>query len=956
MSESPCGPTAVCPVTAEYPDSVGVHQLFESQVRRSPESIAATDGDDALTYRALNARANEFARSLLANGVGAGHVVALLLDRSLPCLVALLGVLKSGAAYVPLDTALPTKLLAYILSDSGASCLVTDSATRALLEDIDTSALVVVDADGPPTRPGDDTDLNLPVDPDALVYSIYTSGSTGVPKGVMVHHRGLTNYICWARKQYLSPGIECFALYSSLAFDLTVTSIFVPLVAGASIRVYADQGDDAHILGRVVAEGRADFLKLTPAHLELIGPSALAGSRLEVLVLGGEQLEVRLAAAAHEALGGRVAIYNEYGPTEAVVGCMVHRYDPTTDLQGGGAVPIGVGIDNTRIYLLDQALRPVERGAVGQIHVGGDGVTLGYKGIPEKTAAQFIADPFSRPGERLYATGDLARVDDRGEVVFLRRMDLQVKLNGYRVELDGVENVLRDHPDVEDCVAASSAMTTHGADERRSYCVRCGLASNFPNTHFTPQGVCNHCQAFASYRSVVDAYFGEMDDLRAIVDDMKRRCHPQYDCVVSLSGGKDSTYALCRMVELGARVLAFTLDNGYLSSGAKENIDRAVSRLGVAHRYVSTPHMNAIFVDSLKRHSNVCNGCFKTIYTFAINLAHEVGLEHVVMGLSKGQLFETRLPALFRASTYDDDVFEQSLVDARKIYHRIDDAANRLLDTSCVHDEAIIESIRFVDFYRYCHVSRERMCEHIEERVGWKRPNDTGRSTNCLLNDVGIYVHNAERRYHNYSLPYSWDVRMGHISRDEALTELDDERIIDVESVEALLQELGYAMNHSGGEGRAGAQLVAYYVSNRAIPANALRRFVGERLPAYMVPSAFVRLDSIPLTPNGKVNRRALPRPDVRAPAAASTASEPMTPVQTKLAELWKEALDIEEVGVHDDFFELGGHSLPALMLLFKIDRHFGTVISIAEFSNVPTISGLSSLLERAGAASGSDQ
>jgi amino acid adenylation domain-containing protein len=907
-----------------------------------PTAIAVVMGDQSMTYQELNAKANALAGYLRSTGLREGECVAVFMDRSPSCLVALLAVLKAGGSYVPIDLSLPPKRIAYILSDS--------DATRVLTDGVGQPRMVELGASVPPTLQvekllvelvGTDN-LDIPVDPQRAAYCIYTSGSTGAPKGVMVQHRAFMNYICWAKKQYVTPDIKTFALYSSLSFDLTITSIFVPLVSGGVVRVYPERESNLHPLSEVIADNQVDLIKLTPAHLSLLADADLSSSHLKTLILGGEDLKAAQAATVHKKLGGRARIYNEYGPTETVVGCMIYRFDPERDSEG--SVPIGVGIDNVALYLLNGALEPVAPGDVGEIYVGGDSVSLGYKGKPDQTDASFIKTPFAL-GKRLYATGDLARINEDGQMVFLGRRDHQIKLRGYRIELGEIENALLSFPGIDSCVVDSTKSSTSDTSSGLQHCVKCGLASNFPNTTYSGDGVCNHCAAFEKYKGVISDYFKTMDDLNVVIDEMKRSNHPHYDCIVSFSGGKDSTYALCQMVELGARVFAFTLDNGYISDSAKRNIELVVSRLGIEHRYLSTEHMSEIFVDSLKRHSNVCNGCFKAIYTFAINLARELGVSHVVMGLSKGQLFETRLSALFRTSSFDNEAFERSLVDARKIYHRIDDAVSRRLEMSCAQNDEIIESTRFVDFFRYCHASREDMYAYIEKKVGWKRPADTGRSTNCLLNDVGIYVHNKERGFHNYSLPYSWDVRMGHVSRPDALKELDDFNDIDVANVESILAELGYTLNQNI-VGSAEAQLVAYYVSAQELPASDLRQFLAASLPEYMVPKFFVQLDSIPLTPNGKVNRRSLPRPEAAQKASPAKAPSRLpTQLEQQLVELWKEVLRIDEVGVDENFFDLGGHSLPALMMLFKIDAQFKKAISIVEFSKVPTVSGLAALL-----------
>ncbi|MCX4030104.1 phosphopantetheine-binding protein, partial [Spartinivicinus marinus] len=517
---------------------------------------------------------------------------------------------------------------------------------------------------------------------------------------------------------------------------------------------------------------------------------------------------------------------------------------------------------------------------------------------------------------------------------------------GYRIELGEIENVLLSHPEIDECtVSLTTEVNKSIAKEDLQFCVKCGIASNYPNTVFSEEMVCSHCSAFEKYRDVAEAYFSDMQKLQKIVDKMCSENHPKYDCIVSLSGGKDSTYALCKIKDMGARVLAFTLDNGYISERAKDNINRTAERLGIEHRYISTTHMNEIFVDSLQRHSDVCNGCFKTIYTMAINLALEVGVKYIVTGLSKGQLFETRLSELFRMETFDEKVFDKNLIQARKVYHRVEDSANCLLENDWVDDDDVLENIRFVDFFRYSNVLRNDMYGYIEDRVGWVRPPDTGRSTNCLLNDVAIYVHGKERGYHKYSLPYSWDVRMGHIEKGDALREIDDSAEIDEAKVSSILNDLGYEVRDET-LGVGDAQIVAYYKSDVEIPVARVDEYMAEALPEYMVPSHFIRLEKMPLTPNGKLNRQALPRPNDYRKNFAESYVAPRNELEEKLAELWKEVLMVDKVGIEDNFFEIGGNSLPALMLLFKVDSQYNKLISIQEFSEDPTIKALSSILQ----------
>ena len=336
-----------------------------------------------------------------------------------------------------------------------------------------------------------------------------------------------------------------------------------------------------------------------------------------------------------------------------------------------------------------------------------------------------------------------------------------------------------------------------------TYCRRCGLPSNYPKVVFDREEICGVCRSYEEIGGRAEAYFEGMDRLRAVFERTGRRKRGTYDCLALLSGGKDSTYVLCRLVDMGLVPLAFTLDNGYISEEAKGNIRRVVESLGVDHEFATTSSMNEIFRDSLTRFSNVCNGCFKAIYTLSIARARELGIPVIVTGLSRGQFFETRLTEdLFRGERFEPEDVDRAVLAARKAYHRVDDAVSRCLDVSMFESDEVFEEVEFVDFYRYCDTSLADLIDYLGERVPWVRPSDTGRSTNCLINDVGIYIHKKERGFHNYALPYSWDVRLGHKTRVEALDELDDE--IDLErmcarsSTRSATTRIGWAPRRTG--------------------------------------------------------------------------------------------------------------------------------------------------------------
>ena len=423
-----------------------LHELFEAQAARTPDSPAVYFGNQMVTYRELSARANRLARRLSKLGVGPETLVGVCLDRSLEMLISLLATLKAGGAYVPLDPGYPAERLAFMVQDSEAAVVITQESfrprlgsRRLLVLDDESERLSIAseDAEDPPRLSS----------PDNLAYVLYTSGSTGRPKGVALEHRSAVAFVEWALSVFGPQDLAGVLASTSISFDLSVFEIFTPLACGGSIVL----GADALSLPELPERERVTLINTVPSAMEELVRSGGLPPAVRVVNLAGEPLRSELVARIYD---GRLieSVYNLYGPTEATT------YSTFVRIPRGATGPMTIGrpIANTRVYVLDPARQPVPVGVAGELYIGGAGLARGYLKQPELTAQRFVPDPFSEATDsRLYRTGDLARYREDGQIEFLGRLDHQVKVRGFRVELGEIETSLLGHPGVLEAVAVA---------------------------------------------------------------------------------------------------------------------------------------------------------------------------------------------------------------------------------------------------------------------------------------------------------------------------------------------------------------------------------------------------------------------------------------------------------------------------------------------------------------------
>ncbi|AZK92477.1 MULTISPECIES: non-ribosomal peptide synthetase [Streptomyces] len=938
---------------------------FEAQVDRDPDRPALIADGATLTYGEFNRRANRLAHWLVEQGVGPERLVAVRIPRSVDLMVALYAVVKAGGAYLPVDTELP------------------DDRVRQLLESAD--PLLVLDGTLPDLSGYPQDNPRRTLLPDHAAYVIYTSGSTGGPKGVQVSHRSIMNRLAWGLAHFEVGADDRVLLSTSASFDVSVPELFAPLQVGAAVVIAApDARREPARLAELIRREQVTGADFVPSLLEafVAEPAAKDCTSLRWMEVAGEAFPPELANRTAGLLPG-CGVHNLYGPTEASVEVTAWQHVP-----GADRVPIGAPVWNTQVYVLDAFLRPVAPGTAGELYLAGAGLARGYLGQTALTAHRFVACPFGAPGTRMYRTGDIVRWNKDDQVEYLGRADFQVKVRGFRIELEEIENVLTGHPGVAQAVVV--AREKQPGDNRLV-----GYVVPDPGAAAAETG-----DQVDEWRQVYDETYADSGDTEWGEDFEPWTSSYDGEPIPQEQMAEWRDAAVAQVMQFAPRrVLEIGVGSGLLLAKI----------VGEVEEYWGTD-ISPTVVDRVRTQADQAG------WADRVRLTAQAADD--VSGLPRGGFDTVVLNSVvqyFPSAEYLDHVLDRAMEllapGGRLIVGDVRNAATlRLLLTAgkrtarpyATHEEirALVEQALLAE--RELVVAPEWFAEWAQERsVGVDIRLKAGQTHNELTRHrYEVVLHKDPERVLDLTgvpaVPWDRDTTgpdglRGLVERAGGpvrVTGIPNARLaaeaagvtgrdtrsgktLDPEDLAALARQQGLdaVLTWSGravhafdaillpalrsprrtvcggfvpgpGAGRTRANTPALATSIGPLLAE-LPGYLRGRLPDYMVPAVIVPLSELPLTPAGKLDRRALPVEQT----AAARGGGPRNSHEEMLCSFFGELLGVEKVGIDDDFFALGGHSLLATRLSARIRKHFNLDMPLRTIVQFPTVAELAALV-----------
>lgn len=910
-----------------------IQELFEKQVASTPNQIAVCYRNRKLTYSELNQRANQLAHYLKKSGVGLENRVGVCLERSLDALVALLGAFKAGAAYVPLDPDYPAERLTYMLADSQVKLVLAGTDTVAKLADGATTTICLDDEWGR-IQQENGSNPELLIHERNLAYVIYTSGSTGHPKGVMVEHCGLANLLDASRKEFGFSETDVMPSLASFSFDISLFELCNPLCTGGTVVIW-DKEDvlDVQLLAESLEH--ATFLHCVPTLMRQIvnwvkeknsGPGMLRR-----VFVGGEMVSVQLLEQMREVFPG-IDIRVLYGPTEGTIVCAGRPV-------AGPLItaPLGKPIENMRLYVLDREMKPVPVGTVGEVYLGGVGVARGYLNRPELTAERFIPDCFSENvGERLYRTGDLARWSADRNLEFAGRVDQQVKARGNRIELGEIEATLESCPSVSEAVAI--IREDQPGQQRLVAYVVAGSETDapLPSPRFSPAindydyGSTPVASSF--YKPASESVRGK--NVLIVNCDQERRLLKA--CV---EGGAERVYVAEFDAEAYVNTQSFIERNGFrevVTFVLGEKIDRRIDVcvLDVFGDIGGSKGLGSVLqqVREVVQPETIIYPQRCVTYLCAVELPECLREQPEFHGTDQQTARE-----IFAAAGYPFDLrvcvtelSPESLISGEAVAEEISsvdpqsnsEAQFQLTISRKAIVSGFVLTLRLYGDSDDCFYASESpvfvpvFAAGLPVEAG---DRIEGKFVSCLSMDDGLHVDyqlagrilygDGKAKSFFYRLPFAQRVLQGSAFYKNLFSNTPVEQLV------------------SGSPQGDDREIV-----------RELWERLKSKVPEYMLPSAIVRLTEFPLTPNGKLDRQALPEPEF---ANKSTGRAPVGPEEEALCSLFASTLGLSEVSVDDSFFDLGGDSILLIHLIKRIRETLCVSFPIRNFFEAPTVAGL---------------
>ncbi len=835
--------------------------------------------------------------------------------------------MKNGFHKLPVDVLKDIKGIAYRRSDDPADIVPLDILLCENINNIENPLNITTVA---------------PASKDNLAYIMYTSGSTGKPKGVMIEHQQVNNCIDWMQNTFPLRETDRVLARTQLTFDPSVWELFWPLSCGAAIVLTSEEESrNVEYISNQMTEKNGITAMYMPASMLSIMNYFLASLstppklHLPILFTGAETVKMKTVKELYRYLDGRIV--NTYGPTECTINNTFYEISRNDDHD---FVPIGRPIDNNKIFILSRNGKLMPKRAYGEICIAGNSVARGYVADRDAENPVFVYHP--QLDMRIYKTGDIGRWTHDGILEIAGRMDNQIKLRGYRIELGEVERAMVSHSSVSEAVVTIPGYSKQNT--KPNICPVCGLTSDYPLVEISEDKCCSVCKEYETYKVYLEAYFQPLSELERIIKSTTKTDSP-FDCLLIYNGGRGAAYALYLLTNMGLRIMAVTIDNGYLSPKALQDIRYVVGSLNINHTVLRRENAKDILDESCITAGTVCKGCFYMSSIVAGEYAIKNRIPVVINAtLSRGQIIENKLLMLLRQGITELSKLEKMSEEIQKSLSSIDPTIFKAIDSPYIYNGSLYSQVKFIDFYRYCNVNRSEILEALSRFnsfwIGKDGPSVY--STNCPVKALGDHYHLQEKSYSYYGLATAWEVRLGHQSIEQGQKDLED--TITLSALNRFCSKRGISppLDKGSIDER---YLCGYYVAAEEIPTIKWKEYLSRYLPTYSIPSRFVRLNEIPLARNGKVDRSQLPEPV--EPPTNRELEEPTDVIEMALVEVWRRFLPSQQIGVRDSFFDLGGNSILLIQVHVQLERLYPNVLKVADLFTYTTIQELADVIRQ---------